>query len=92
MNLKQRALNWLIALDQFLFCTVCLGQSYPNETASAAAWRLDRDGHWAGRLFRPVIDFFFFLDPHHCERSFHNMMRGEFMPPDLDTKKGPDHG
>lgn len=83
MSLKQRILNWLIALDQFLFCTVCLGQSYPNESASAAAWRLERDGHWAGRMFRPVIDRLFFLDPDHCKNSYENLMAGKHMPPKL---------
>lgn len=81
MNLKQRILNWLIALDQFLFCTVCFGQSYPNESASAAAWRLEQDGHWAGRLFRPLIDAIFFLDPDHCKNSYTNLMAGKHMPP-----------
>lgn len=87
MSIRQRVINWLVALDQFLFCSMCLGQSYPNETASAAAWRLERDGHWAGRLFRPVIDALFFFDPQHCERAYHNMMAGEFMPPETERRE-----
>lgn len=81
--MKQRILNWLIALDQFLFCTVCLGNSKPNESASAAAWRLDQKGHWAGKFFRPIIDWLFFLDDDHCRKAYENLMAGKHMPPDI---------
>lgn len=81
--MKRRILNWLIALDQFLFCTVTLGNSKPNESASAAAWRLEQTGHWAGKFFRPIIDGLFFLDPGHCRKAYENLMNGKHMPPDI---------
>lgn len=78
--MKRRLLNWLIALDQFAFCTVTLGNSKPNESASAAAWRLEQTGHWAGKLFRPVIDTIFFFDPEHCRQAYENLMAGKHLP------------
>lgn len=83
MPIGRRILNLLVTLDQFLFCLVCLGHSAPNETASAAAWRLEQYGHWAGRFFRPIIDGLFFLDPDHCRKSYENLMAGKHMPPDI---------
>lgn len=68
--MKRRVLNLLIALDQFLFCLVCLGDSNPDETASSAAYRLEQQRHWAGRVFRPLIDLLFFFSPQHCRRSY----------------------
>ena len=68
--MKQRALNLLISLDQFLFCCLTLGNSYPDETASAAAWRMENAGKIQGRLFRPLIDRLFWFDPNHCRVSF----------------------
>lgn len=81
MSLKQRIWNWLVSLDQFLFCCLMLGQSYPNETASAAAWRLENEGRWTGRIFRPLIDKLFFFDPDHCRTSYEALMAGKHMPP-----------
>lgn len=88
MEFKRRILNWLIALDQFLFCTVTLGNSKPNESASAAAWRLERGDHWAGKFFRPIIDGLFFFDPDHCRKSYENLMAGKHMPPDIRDQQG----
>ena len=68
--MKRRILNMLIALDQFLFCWACLGGSDPDETASSAAYRLERVGRWQGRLFRPLLDAIFFFEPQHCEASY----------------------
>lgn len=81
MNLKQRILNLLIALDQFLFCCLCLGNSAPNETASAAAWRLEQTGQWGGRFFRPIIDTLFWFSDQHCKSAYEALMAGEHMPP-----------
>lgn len=64
--MKRRVINLLIALDQFLFCLACLGNSHPDETASAAAYRLEKHGRLQGRIFRPLIDKLFWFDPQHC--------------------------
>lgn len=81
--MKRRLLNWLLALDQWLFCTLTLGNSQPNESASAAAWRLEQAGHWAGRFFRPIIDWIFrtlLRDPDHCRKAFDNLAAGKHLP------------
>lgn len=65
-----RLINLLIALDQLAFSLITLGGASPDETASAAAWRLERAGRWQGRLFRPLIDAIFFFDPDHCEGAY----------------------
>lgn len=52
-------LNILLAFDAFAFSLICGGNVYPGEYASSAAYRLDKQGRWQGRVFRPVIDFFF---------------------------------
>lgn len=44
--MKRRALNLLIALDQFLFVLVTLGHASPDETLSAAAYRWEAKGKW----------------------------------------------
>jgi hypothetical protein len=86
--MKRRILNWLIALDQWLFCTLTLGNSQPNESASAAAWRLEQGGHWAGRLFRPLIDWAFFFDPDHCRKAFDNLAAGKHLPQAYNKQGG----
>jgi hypothetical protein len=81
-DLKSRALNMLIALDQCLFCLITLGNSHPDETISAAAWRWEADGHWRGRLLRPAIDFLFSpLEPDHCYASWLSEKNGGHLPP-----------
>ena len=68
--MKRRALNLLIALDQFLFCLLTLGHSHPDETISAWAWRAELAGKRRGRWARRVIDALFWFDPEHCRTSF----------------------
>lgn len=83
MTLRQRLLNLLIALDQFLFCLLTLGRSHPDETASAAAWRLEREGKWQGRVFRPLIDLLFRpIERDHCYLSWLSEVRGAHLNPD----------
>lgn len=68
--MKRRILNILIAFDQLIFVLITVGRGDPDETMSAAAWRLEQDGHIAGKLFRPLIDKLFWFDPRHCETSY----------------------
>lgn len=68
--MKRRVLNVLIALDQLLYVLITLGNGHPDETMSAAAWRLEQKGHWAGRVFRPLLDALFWFDPQHCMQSY----------------------
>ena len=56
MNPILRALIWL---DVQILRAVTLGKSRPGETISAAAWSLEGDGKWQGKVLVPVIDFLF---------------------------------
>lgn len=65
--MKQRILNLLIALDQLAWVVVTLGKGSPDETISAAAWRMEQEGKLAGRILRPLIDALFSpLERDHC--------------------------
>lgn len=64
--MKDRIQNILIALDQFIYVLITLGVGKPDETMSAAAWRLEARGQWFGKLARPAIDTLFFWDKEHC--------------------------
>jgi len=65
--MASRILRILIALDIFVFALLTLGGSKRNETISAAAWSLEMDGKWQGKLFRPIIDWLFSrLQKNHC--------------------------
>jgi len=68
--MKTRILNLLIALDQMVFSIITLGNAGPDETMSAAAWRLEQNGRRAGIIFRPIIDGLFFFDKDHCRKSY----------------------
>lgn len=77
IEFKKRVLNLLIALDQFLFCLLTLGKSHPDETASAAAWRLEKEDKWQGKLFRPFIDFLFLpIEKNHCFLAWQSEVAG----------------
>jgi hypothetical protein len=66
-----RLLRILIALDILLFALLTLGSARRNETISAAAWSLEQDGKWQGRLCRPVIDWLLsWLEQDHCAVSW----------------------
>lgn len=89
--MKQRLLNWLIALDQFLFNTVTLGYSSPDETLSAAAWRWEQSGKLVGRVLRPLIDALFLpFERDHCRAAYLSELRGLHLPPEYhqDDEKG----
>jgi hypothetical protein len=75
-----RGMNFLISLDQFLFSVLTLGYAAPDETASAAAWRLEQAGKWQGKVFRPFIDTLFFKDDNHCLNSFKSEQNRNQLP------------
>lgn len=80
-------LNLVYAVDQFLFCLVTLGHAKPDEVASAAAWRLEQEGHWSGKFWRPKIDWVFarlpgrFKEQNHCEQAFWHEVKHSNLPP-----------
>lgn len=57
--MKRRLLHLLIALDQLAWVIVTLGKGKPDETISAALWRMEQEGKLAGRILRPRIDALF---------------------------------
>jgi hypothetical protein len=77
----QRIKNLLLCWDQWMFVLLTLGLAHPDETASAAAWRLELEGRWTGKFWRPVIDKLFFWDDNHCEESFWNEVTHAQLPP-----------
>lgn len=69
--MKQRILNLLIAFDQFLWVVLTFGKGYPDETISAAAWRMEQQGKFVGKILRLVIDFLFLpLERDHCRKAY----------------------
>lgn len=80
--MRQRLLNVLIALDQLAWVVLTLGKGSPDETISAAAWRMERQGKLAGRVLRPLIDALFApLERDHCRLSFESERDGKQLPP-----------
>ena len=69
-ELKRRVLNVMISVDQLCYVLITLGNGNPDETMSAAAWRLEQEGKWGGRIFRPVIDLIFWFEEDHCKLSW----------------------
>ena len=79
--MKQRILNLLIAIDQLTWVIVTLGKGTPDETISAALWRMEQQGKIAGRVLRPLVDALFRpLERDHCRLSFESEVRGAHLP------------
>ena len=79
--MKQRILNILIAIDHLAWVVLTLGKGYPDETISAASWRMEQQGKIAGRVLRPLIDLLFLpIERDHCRLSFESEVRGAQLP------------
>lgn len=86
MPIRQRILHLLIALDQLAWVVLTLGRGHPDETISAAAWRMEQQGKWAGRILRPLLDSLFRpLERDHCRLSFESELHGRQLPPTYRT-------
>ncbi|TSE34714.1 hypothetical protein [Tepidimonas charontis] len=71
MGVQQRIINVLIALDQLAWVLLTLGRGHPDETISAAAWRMEQQGKIAGRVFRPLVDLLFRpIEKDHCYKAW----------------------
>lgn len=82
-GVSRRIFNVMLALDQFLFCVLTLGNADPDESASAAAWRTEQKGRLLGRLFRPIIDWLFIpWQVEHCRHAFEAEMAKAQLPPE----------
>lgn len=81
MGIRQRVLNVLIAIDQLAWVLLTLGRGHPDETISAAAWRMEQQGKIAGRVLRPLIDALFMpLEREHCRLAFESERRSLQLP------------
>jgi hypothetical protein len=63
----------LLALDHLILAIGTFGNCRRGEYISSAAWSLEMQGKWQGRLWRPVIDWIFLTIggvPHHCRDSW----------------------
>lgn len=79
--MAQRLKNFLICLDQLVFNILTLGKSSPDETMSAASYRLEQSGKRTGKVFRPLIDFLFSgFESEHCKKSFESEKLGNHLP------------
>ena len=85
--MRQRLLNLAIAIDQLAWVILTLGKGSPDETISAAAWRMEQQGKLAGRVLRPLIDLLFLpIERDHCRLSFESEVRGAQLPDYYRTK------
>ena len=76
VSIERRIWNVLISIDQVVYVIVTLGAGNPDETLSSAAYRADKSGKIAGRIFRPIIDFLMkWREDQHCKNAFFAEMR-----------------
>lgn len=79
--MKQRILNLLIAVDQLLLVVFTLGKGHPDETISAALWRMEQEGKIAGRVFRPLVDLLFRpIERDHCYAAWLSEVQRSQLP------------
>jgi hypothetical protein len=79
--MKTRFLNVLIAIDQLLWVLLTLGKGHPDETISAALWRMEQQGKIAGRAFRPLVDLLFRpIEKDHCYRAWLSEVQRSQLP------------
>lgn len=70
-EISSRIKNLLIAIDQLLWVVLTLGRGNPDETISAASYRLEQQEKIVGKILRPTIDFLFkIIEDQHCYKSF----------------------
>ena len=80
--LKVRLFNVLVALDQLAWVVLTLGKGHPDETISAAMWRMEQEGKIAGRALRPIIDWISRpLEKDHCYLSWLSEKNGRQLHP-----------
>lgn len=82
-NLKQRIFNAIVVADQTAHSIITFGDSYPDETMSSAAWRMEKEGRFFG-FTRPLIDkIFSFWEQDHCKSSYFSEVRRFQAPPEI---------
>ena len=79
-SMGRRIKNLAVAVDQLAWVILTLGNGMPDETISAALWRMESQGKWAGKLFRPVVDALFFFDQNHCLSAWQSERNKQQLP------------
>lgn len=80
-EIQRRVLHLLIALDQLAWVILTLGNGNPDETISAAAYRLEAEKKFFGVYARPFIDWMFIpFEREHCRKSYMSEMIKEHLP------------
>lgn len=75
----------VIAIDQLV--NTLIG-GWADETMSSYAWRLEREGKFWGRVWRPTADAFFrlfFGQKDHCRNSYWAERERAQLPPEMRT-------
>lgn len=81
LNIKRRIKHLFIALDQLTWVVATLGNGYPDETISAASYRMESEGKFAGIILRPIIDFIFRpFEKDHCFNSYLSEVNKKQLP------------
>ena len=93
MSPRQRIKNLFIAIDQLAWVVLTLGSGSPDETISAAAWRMEQHGNPAGRILRPLIDGMFYpIERDHCRLSYESELYRAQLPKSYSSQPYPPGG
>lgn len=80
---RQRIFNLLVMLDQCVWVIITAGHGHPDETISAACWRMELAGKRQGRVFRRAIDWLFRpFERDHCYQSYLSERARRQLPPE----------
>lgn len=81
--MRRRILNVVIAADSLLLAILTLGESWPGETISSAAYRAETKGQLFGHA-RPVIDWLLrWLEDDHCQQAYNYAVNKRNLPEDM---------
>lgn len=78
--MNRRVLNLLIAIDQLAWVILTLGNGMPDETISAALYRMEKQNKLAGRVLRPFVDVLFWFDKSHCLNAWESENKKQHLP------------
>ena len=63
-----------------VWVVLTLGNGSPDETISAALYRMELQGKLAGKLFRPIVDLLFWFDEEHCYHAWKSEINKAQLP------------
>lgn len=74
----------LLAIDQLANVVLCNGM--PDETMSAASYRMNRDGRFWGFMMYPIDLLFFWQGPNHCKNAYFKELARLHFPTEYQGK------